>query len=451
MVLSKVNKLILGCMILIFLVNPVVNAEKSAREIVINIPEFILYLYENGIQIRQYEIGIGNEVKPSVLGETEVINRVVNPTYYPTRWWERGLEPIPPGPDNPVGTRWIGLGFPSYGIHGTNNPESIGRAISSGCIRMHNQDVEELMDLISIGTPVSLVYETVKLTQDPLLNTRMITVYPDIYRLGTNTTSNVERLATNLNWHDIHFPVVDSLLKSASGKAQPLPIALDYRINDELQDTKSVQFGKKYYVPVTYGEQYQDQLLWDQAYVNLVEFVKTHGLNYQIEDGIEVFGVELTLNDNLIDVDILVIDDELYLSFVDLNQELGLPLSTDLQKEAEQFNGRDYLNYAVIANWGLEIEWFFPNRQAQLQSPQAYLDQQWLGIVLVGNNGEVYVPFNPIVDLIDVNFHFLDDQEVLLFYNTHGVQVITDDDLVYVPEWVVRWLMPGADLNIIYP
>lgn len=441
----------LGCIILVVLLNPVVTAEKSTREIVINIPEFTLYLYQNGIQIRQYEIGIGNEVKPSVLGDTEVINRVVNPTYYPPRWWERGLEPIPPGPENPVGTRWIGLGFPSYGIHGTNNPDSIGRAMSSGCIRMYNHDVEELMDLISIGTPVTIIYETIKLIQDPLIDTKMITVYPDIYRQGTNTISNVERLVANLKWDNVYFPVVDSILQSASGEPQPIPIAVDYRINDQLQDAKSVKYGKQYYVPVTAGGQYDDRFLWDQEYVNLVEFAATHGLNYQINDAVEVFGVELTFDGDLLDVDILVINNELYLSLTDLTNVLKLPLDADLRSRVDLVNGEEYLHYEAVANLGLEIDWVYPKREAKLQGPQAYLDGQWLGIVLFSDNEEIYLPFNPIVDLINAHVEFLDNQDVLLFYNTHGVNVIKDDEIVYVPEWVVRWLMPGAKLIIKYP
>ena len=174
MLQSRTASLLLVGLVLGICLTQTVTAQELTREIVINIPEFTLYLYENGIVIKKYPIGVGTEIKPSILGETEVINRVENPTYYPIRWWERGLEPIPPGPDNPVGTRWIGLGIPSYGIHGTNNPASIGQAMSSGCIRMYNHDVEELMDLIRIGTKVTLIYQTVTLNQDPLLNTKML-------------------------------------------------------------------------------------------------------------------------------------------------------------------------------------------------------------------------------------------------------------------------------------
>jgi lipoprotein-anchoring transpeptidase ErfK/SrfK len=75
---------------------------------------------------------------------------VTDPTYY-----HSGVV-IPPGPDNPVGTRWVGLSQKGYGIHGTNEPGSIGKARSHGCIRMRNRDVEEFFTLVSVGDTVEI-------------------------------------------------------------------------------------------------------------------------------------------------------------------------------------------------------------------------------------------------------------------------------------------------------
>ena len=63
---------------------------------------------------------------------------------------------IPPGKANPLGTRWIGLSRKGYGIHGTNNPRSIGRRASHGCIRMRNRDVEELFEMVAVGDRVEI-------------------------------------------------------------------------------------------------------------------------------------------------------------------------------------------------------------------------------------------------------------------------------------------------------
>lgn len=198
---------------------------RSSREIVVNIPAFALTLYEDGIPIRTYPVGVGQSVMPSRLGETRIINNVHNPTYYPPNWWSRGLRPIPPGPDNPVGTRWLGLGFPGYGIHGTNNPASIGTAASAGCIRMHNADVEELSRLVGVGTPVRLVYETVEVWSDEQTGESFIRVFPDVYRWGTSTLEQVEiQLEEPDLWGRIDHAALSSLLQQANGQVMPLPL-----------------------------------------------------------------------------------------------------------------------------------------------------------------------------------------------------------------------------------
>ena len=158
----------------------------AQMEIVINLPAFSLYLYRDGVVVETYPIGIGSTVNPSQLGTTAIINEVHFPTYYPPDWYRKGLEPIPPGPDNPVGTRWLGLGFKGYGIHGTNQPWTIGTAASAGCIRMNNADVEALAELVGVGVPVTFMYETIETWRDPLSHRPLIRVYKDIYRQGTN-------------------------------------------------------------------------------------------------------------------------------------------------------------------------------------------------------------------------------------------------------------------------
>jgi len=66
---------------------------------------------------------------------------------------------VGPGPANPLGTRWMGLGYKGYGIHGTNMPLSIGKAASHGCIRMRNRDVEDLFNRVEVGDAVELLTE----------------------------------------------------------------------------------------------------------------------------------------------------------------------------------------------------------------------------------------------------------------------------------------------------
>ena len=118
--------------------------------IVISIPDRKLALLVDGRVLKVYDVAVGKNSTPTPQGKYVVINRVPNPTWYGPQG------PVAPGKSNPIGTRWMGLSVAGYGIHGTNAPSSIGHAASHGCIRMRQQDLEELFDLVEIGTPVEI-------------------------------------------------------------------------------------------------------------------------------------------------------------------------------------------------------------------------------------------------------------------------------------------------------
>lgn len=263
-------------------------AEAGARSIVVNIPGFTLYLYENGVVVREYPISIGSELKPSILGETTIVNKVTDPTYYPPRWWERGLSPIPPGPNNPVGTRWMGLGFPSYGIHGTNNPDSIGTAASSGCIRMRNSDVEELSALVQVGTPVKLVYQAVVFGEDPMFGNKTVTIYPDVYDLNTTRKQLEEGLRQRGWWDRVFWPALDLIAAQPSGKAECLPLTMDISFNGEPLDVQGALVGGRSYVPFGAhsldGSKNLDVKDWaGTTYLDVETYADLLGLSVEVE------------------------------------------------------------------------------------------------------------------------------------------------------------------------
>jgi L,D-transpeptidase ErfK/SrfK len=130
-----------------------VFAEGPARRLVVSIPDRKIVLFEDGHVVKIYRVAVGKRETPSPNGTFQIMSRVEDPT-----WYQPG-KTVEPGPGNPLGTRWMGLGFKGYGIHGTNVPRSIGKAASHGCIRMRNRDVEELFELVEIGNPVDLVTE----------------------------------------------------------------------------------------------------------------------------------------------------------------------------------------------------------------------------------------------------------------------------------------------------
>jgi lipoprotein-anchoring transpeptidase ErfK/SrfK len=120
------------------------------RRIIISIPDRKLALLEDGHVLKTYPIAIGARHTPSPDGEFVIVNRAKDPVYR-----HRDKE-IPPGKDNPLGTRWMGLSMKGYGIHGTNAQSSVGKAASHGCFRMRKQDVEELYTLVQVGDPVTV-------------------------------------------------------------------------------------------------------------------------------------------------------------------------------------------------------------------------------------------------------------------------------------------------------
>lgn len=122
----------------------------TGRRIVVSIPDRRLALIEGGEVVKTYTVAVGTPATPTPSGMFEVVTRVTNPAWY------RPGKVVPPGPNNPLGSRWIGLSRKGYGIHGTDSPRSIGRAKSHGCVRMRNADVEELFGLVQVGDVVEL-------------------------------------------------------------------------------------------------------------------------------------------------------------------------------------------------------------------------------------------------------------------------------------------------------
>jgi lipoprotein-anchoring transpeptidase ErfK/SrfK len=128
------------------------SAEDSPtqRRVVVSIPDRKLALIENGRVVKIYPTAVGADASPTPSGTYKIAQRVANPTWYGPD------KVVGPGKDNPVGTRWLGLSRKGYGIHGTNNPRSIGKRASHGCVRMRNSDVEDLFARVAVGDVVEL-------------------------------------------------------------------------------------------------------------------------------------------------------------------------------------------------------------------------------------------------------------------------------------------------------
>jgi lipoprotein-anchoring transpeptidase ErfK/SrfK len=126
--------------------------------IVIRRASNLLTLYTGMRYVRQFHVATGQAAYPTPLGEFQIKVMWKNPWWYPPPDpWAAGEKPTPPGPGNPLGTRWMGLTAPGVGIHGTPNSASIGYSLSHGCIRMLIPQAEWLFDHVRIGTPVYIV------------------------------------------------------------------------------------------------------------------------------------------------------------------------------------------------------------------------------------------------------------------------------------------------------
>jgi hypothetical protein len=108
--------------------------------------------------VRSFPIATGMAAYPTPLGRFTIRRLARNPWWYPPKSdWAKGAKPIPPGPGNPLGTRWMGLSAGGVGIHGTPDAASIGYSASHGCIRMRIPDAEWLFERVRLGTPVFIV------------------------------------------------------------------------------------------------------------------------------------------------------------------------------------------------------------------------------------------------------------------------------------------------------
>lgn len=207
--------------------------------VVINLAEMRLYYYKKpNTEPVTYPIGIGRDGLKTPVGTTSVMRKKDGPTWTPTdrmRKEDPTLPPfVPPGPDNPMGTHALYLGFPTIAIHGTNKPYGIGRRVSSGCIRMFPEDITQMFSMVPVGTKVTVVDQPIKAawigdrlflevhpTQEQAAVMEHEGSIPD-YQLSDRDLSMIMRVAgkdvRTLDWKKIRQVVKER-------KGYPIPIA----------------------------------------------------------------------------------------------------------------------------------------------------------------------------------------------------------------------------------
>lgn len=196
--------------------------------ILINIPQRMLFHFSQGNLLAAYPVGLGMPTWPTPAGEFKIVTREANKTWKVPRSIQEEMrrenkivrKEVPPGPDNPLGAHWLGLSMWGYGIHGTIAPSSVYHFRSHGCIRLHPDDVAELFDRVSVGTPGRLVYQPVLLAvvEDGRI---LLEVHRDIYNKGIDPAQTVRNLAEA---HDlsqtIDWSKVEAVITAQDGLAR---------------------------------------------------------------------------------------------------------------------------------------------------------------------------------------------------------------------------------------
>jgi L,D-transpeptidase ErfK/SrfK len=144
----------------------VVPAAAAPGRLVVNLSEMRLYFFPAQGGPVTFPVGVAVEPRATPLGELEVVEKTVLPTWYPTPAI-RSEDPelpavVPPGPENPLGSHALRLSKRTILIHGTNKPFGIGRKVTHGCVRLYPEDIPHLFRLVGIGTKVAMVREPVK-------------------------------------------------------------------------------------------------------------------------------------------------------------------------------------------------------------------------------------------------------------------------------------------------
>ena len=351
--------LIICCCLLVLINGEVVGAD-PAWLIRINIPACTLELLHEGEVWRRFPIAVGKRLSPTPVGCFTISNVIKNPTWYPV-----GRPPVPPGSDNPLGGYWLGLSIEGYGIHGNNKPSSIGASESNGCIRMHNDDVALLVQLVSVGTRVEIIYQTVEI--EATGEQMWVTLYPDFYRRQPNVEAELKNA---LAQESLLYPVQWEALQQLIGTERPVIIELPQELSLIVDGTEyphtGFLWGEQVFLPSALTSFWGESD--ERSFIELIEFMRSYaGQVYGVFDQqtkiINLHTLRIYLNGRLCPLRGWF-QEEPYIprALVPwLEQELGGPLQPERLLSAE---GEDqWLPLSVIAQCWPSLEHKWDDRQ----------------------------------------------------------------------------------------
>lgn len=240
-----------GAQVVVPTMNLLPNAPHEG--IVINLSEMrMYYYYKKGEAPITFPIGIGRDGLRTPLGVTQVMRKKEGPVWVPTDRMRKEDPTLPasvqPGPENPMGTHAMYLGFPTIAIHGTNKPYGIGRRVSSGCIRMFPEDITELYKIVPVGTKINVVDQPIKTawindtlylevhpTQEQASLMEVEGVVPD-YQLSERDLALIMRVA-GTEVETLDWPAIRKVVKERKG----FPVAIAKRARHAMQQANNLQ------------------------------------------------------------------------------------------------------------------------------------------------------------------------------------------------------------------
>jgi L,D-transpeptidase ErfK/SrfK len=196
-------------------------------EILVNIPQRMLFYFAGGKLSQHYPVAAGRRTWPTSTGDFKILSAEEDPVWdvplsiqaEMARQGKPVLVKVPPSPENPLGKYWLGTSLSSIGIHGTNAPSSIYSLQTHGCIRLHPDDIQTLFHSVSVGTTGRIIYQPVLIAFD--VNGIVLEVHPDTYRLGPDPMVKVREFAENFDVAGlVDWSLVKEVIRKHDGVAQ---------------------------------------------------------------------------------------------------------------------------------------------------------------------------------------------------------------------------------------
>jgi L,D-transpeptidase ErfK/SrfK len=199
----------------------------DGKEIVVNIPQRMLFYFKNARLTEHYPVAAGKRGWTTPIGAFEIVSTDEDPTWHvpPSIQEEMRREGKPiltvvaPGPNNPLGSYRLTTSLPGIAIHGTNVPTSIYSLQTHGCIRLHPDDIQDLFDMTAEGTSGRTIYNPVLIAH--IGNSIFIEVHPDVYNKGPDPELFIrETLGTNALADSVDWGAVKQVIRKRDGVAR---------------------------------------------------------------------------------------------------------------------------------------------------------------------------------------------------------------------------------------